>query len=581
VISGKHFIDGDMARHRTKRSAARRAVPRRCRQRGGMFLVLVLIVVMIATMAVYSFTELMLAYDESVHLTTSRVQCDLAIESASEATRLMLAQPRELRDEMGGVYNNPQLFRGINVVPGTSAVDRVNYAIVAPDLDELGQYSGIRFGLQNESAKLNVNTLVTLEANTSLMTPLLAVAEDTAAAEEGSFDANNLALSLLMALPNMTVDTAEAILDWLDEDDEPRDFGAELDYYYTLPTPYEPKNGPLDSIEELLLVRGVTPQLLFGVDANRNGLVDVSEQQMTMVDPTSSAALGWASFLTVHSIEGNQRDDGTPRTDVNQDDLELLYAELLDALGNEDWASFIAAYRVSGQPGATVASAALSGAAEEPTEENDDQASEVTGVWSAAALDDVDLSGGGGTTITQILDLIGATITVGEGDSREVLASPFMDDPVAMALYMPALMGNLTTQDYDRMPGRINLNECPAELLRGIPILDEETVEVILQARAESNDTENRRYETCPLVEGLITTDQMRLLMPLLTGGGDAYRAQVIGFYEKGNLFSRAEVIIDATTINPDVVLFRDLSHLGRGFDFSVLGVQAFDATTP
>jgi hypothetical protein len=36
--------------------------------RNGFFLVLVLIVIAIATMAVYSFTDLMLAYDDSAYL---------------------------------------------------------------------------------------------------------------------------------------------------------------------------------------------------------------------------------------------------------------------------------------------------------------------------------------------------------------------------------------------------------------------------------------------------------------------------------------------------------------------------------
>ncbi|QEG41538.1 type II secretion system minor pseudopilin [Roseimaritima ulvae] len=553
----------------------RRPPAGRQRRRHGMFLILVLIVVMIATMAVYSFAELMLAYDESVQLTASRVQCDLAVESGGEATRLILAEPRTTRDEMGGVLDNPALFRGVNIVPGTSAVDRVNFTIVAPNLDETGQFSGVRFGLQNESARLNINTLLALEENSSSLMPILELSEDASEDAGEEMDADNIALSLLMALPGMTVDAADSILDWLDEDDEPRDYGAESEYYQTLTTPYAPKNGPIDSIEELLLVKGVTPQLLFGVDANRNGVVDVAEQQYAAVDAGSASSLGWSAYLTVHGVEGNFRDDGTARINVNQDDLELLYAELSEALGNDDWASFIAAYRVSGEPGATLASAALSAGAEESDEQA--ETPETDGVWTAAALADVDLSGGGGTTITQLLDLVDATITIGNGDNQQVLSSPFLNTPVAMAVYMPALMGNLTTQEYERLPGRINLNECPAELLYGIPLLDEETTAAIIEARAQDTGSENRRYETWPLVEGLVTIDQMRMLMPLLTGGGDAYRAQIIGYYEKGNLYSRAEVIIDATTINPDLVLFRDLSHLGRGFDIAVLGAMALD----
>lgn len=56
----------------------------------------------------------------------------------------------------------------------------------------------------------------------------------------------------------------DAILDWLDADDQPRPFGFENDYYQSLETPYECKNGPMDSLEELLLIPGVTPELFFG-----------------------------------------------------------------------------------------------------------------------------------------------------------------------------------------------------------------------------------------------------------------------------------------------------------------------------
>jgi len=61
-----------------------------------------------------------------------------------------------------------------------------------------------------------------------------------------------------------------AILDWLDPDDDTGgsssgsyncDGGAERDYYTQLDEPYEPRNGPLESIGELRLVRGMTPQI--------------------------------------------------------------------------------------------------------------------------------------------------------------------------------------------------------------------------------------------------------------------------------------------------------------------------------
>ena len=63
---------------------------------------------------------------------------------------------------------------------------------------------------------------------------------------------------------------ADAILDWIDPDDAPRPFGAEADYYQGLAVPYAPRNGVPQCLEELLLVRGVTRDLLFGADANFN-----------------------------------------------------------------------------------------------------------------------------------------------------------------------------------------------------------------------------------------------------------------------------------------------------------------------
>jgi general secretion pathway protein K len=56
----------------------------------------------------------------------------------------------------------------------------------------------------------------------------------------------------------------DSILDWRDPDDFYRVNGAENDYYQSLKEPYYCKNGNLDSIEELLLVRGVTRDLFYG-----------------------------------------------------------------------------------------------------------------------------------------------------------------------------------------------------------------------------------------------------------------------------------------------------------------------------
>ena len=563
-----------------------------CKKRQGFFLIVVLVVIAVATMAAYSFTDTMLAYDEATHLSGDHVQTQAAADSGIEAVRMILAQPTDVRDSFGGVKENPALFQAANIVGVQDGGRACNFSVVAPGMDETGRLGGVRFGLQNESARLNVNALITLDNNSSTLMPLMAMTGMTSSpdasgigdpAASDSVSSESLASSLLMALPGMTLDTADCILDWLDEDDEPRPYGAEVEFYSTLPTPYEPANGPINSIEELLLVRGVTPALLFGVDANRNGVIDASEQQAGMVDINSASALGWAAFLTVHGLESNRRRDGTPRININQDDLEALYAELSTVIDNEDYATFLTTFRMYGQPAASM-TATLGAATGTPSQSqgrSSQQSSSPPELWSAAVFEQVDLTAGAAVKFSQLLDVIDATVTIGNGDNARVYSSPFTSDPVQMALYMPLLMENFSTQAFETMPGRININDCAAELLYGIPMLDEETATAILEARAQPSESTNRLYETWPLVEGIVTLDQMRTMLPLITAGGDVYRAQVVGYYETAATATRVEAIIDATTVNPKVIHYRDLSHLGRGFDLAVLGIRNLQAENP
>jgi hypothetical protein len=61
---------------------------------------------------------------------------------------------------------------------------------------------------------------------------------------------------------------ADSILDWKDSNRDHRLNGAEEDYYRGLDPPYSAKDAPFDVIEELLLVRGVTPRLFAGGKEN-------------------------------------------------------------------------------------------------------------------------------------------------------------------------------------------------------------------------------------------------------------------------------------------------------------------------
>ncbi len=56
----------------------------------------------------------------------------------------------------------------------------------------------------------------------------------------------------------------DCILDWIDPDDKPRLSGAESPYYLSQKPPYFSKNGAVDDLTELLLVKGISPQMFWG-----------------------------------------------------------------------------------------------------------------------------------------------------------------------------------------------------------------------------------------------------------------------------------------------------------------------------
>ncbi len=65
----------------------------------------------------------------------------------------------------------------------------------------------------------------------------------------------------------------DAIKDWIDADNEVTRFGAEDAYYQALDKPYSCKNAPIEFLEELLLIRGITKELFYGSE-KRPGISD-------------------------------------------------------------------------------------------------------------------------------------------------------------------------------------------------------------------------------------------------------------------------------------------------------------------
>ena len=174
------------------------------------------------------------------------------------------------------------------------------------------------FGVNDEAARINVNSVMLVDPSGSTLQ------------------------NMLLLFPNMTQTQMDSIVDWIDADETQHPSGAESDFYSGINPSYNSKDAPLDSLEELLLVQGFSPQLFLGNDRNRNGQFDQGED-----DGTGGLNPGWMSYLTVYSRELNIASNGLQRIYVNDNDLQTLYQNLQSAVGN-DLAVYILAYRLYG-----------------------------------------------------------------------------------------------------------------------------------------------------------------------------------------------------------------------------------------
>jgi DNA uptake protein ComE-like DNA-binding protein len=139
---------------------------------------------------------------------------------------------------------------------------------------------------------------------------------------------NKMTFEDLMTLPFMTEDVADAILDWIDADEDPNTLGAEAAYYQGLPFPYEPRNAPIRSLFELELVAGVDPWFVRGEDWNLNGILDPNENDGNASDPPDNADgildAGWSGIITADSLDGGWAASGQARlnlTEASESDL--------------------------------------------------------------------------------------------------------------------------------------------------------------------------------------------------------------------------------------------------------------------
>lgn len=144
---------------------------------------------------------------------------------------------------------------------------------------------------------------------------------------------NTADVTQLVKLPVLSdnPDIACAIVDWRDSDENPTETvggtGAESDYYQSLNPPYSAKNAPFDTVDELLLVKGITSDLFYGAagsNSSANSVTGISSDlSSTITSGDTSNSL--SELVTTYSLEQNVASDGTARVNVktaSQSDLQ-------------------------------------------------------------------------------------------------------------------------------------------------------------------------------------------------------------------------------------------------------------------
>lgn len=211
--------------------------------------------------------------------TLSELQAESIARGAEQYVLSILASYRDSLDDL-----TESQFMQIPVGTGYFWIVRPNY----------GDNSLPTYGLLDETSKLNLNTV---------------------------------SLDSLRLLPGMTDNLAGAIVDWRDTDDEVSNSGAESATYLGKRDGYRAKNAPFESVEELLMVEGMTPELLYGQPVAAGNIGREYYQTYGLYD-----------FFTVFSRQPNTASDGTARININTQRTEtrnFLREKLSGSRGDE------------------------------------------------------------------------------------------------------------------------------------------------------------------------------------------------------------------------------------------------------
>jgi general secretion pathway protein K len=130
----------------------------------------------------------------------------------------------------------------------------------------------------------------------------------------------------------------DSIMDWRDPDNLHRVSGAENEYYRSLTPPYTARNGPFDTVEDLLWVRGVTSEIFYGHDGahgqREENTHKIALREIFTVDsPIDRVNLRTASAEVIHAVAGIPLEKTRDFVEERKKLSDKTLADLLPLLG--------------------------------------------------------------------------------------------------------------------------------------------------------------------------------------------------------------------------------------------------------
>lgn len=494
--------------------------------RRGLILPVVLAVTGLLALLVTGFLYFLRAEVAGLDAATDAKQARLACESGLQE---FLATIRIAQHDVAAWYDVPERFRHALVFspefdresdPLRDMASRREYLESTPNPPPAWRYSIVaeipdgppgvmRFGTTPESGKLNINYASEAQI-TRLIEPLL--------------------IELNVENPQELI---ASLLDWLDPDDEPREGGAESDYYEGLDPPYDAKNGPLDSIEELLLVRGWTAALLYGEDVNRNGILDANEDDGDASFPYYDDAdgvldRGVAPYITVWSREPDLDNLGRPRINLRAGGGQIQ-EQLQEYFGDEIPLSEATINFLSGLNAQALG-----------------QARSIADLYTGAGLEQ-------------------QPATSEPNAPAQPAPAAVQDSPITLA-ELPVVMDEFSVRANPdpraMIAGLININTAPPRVLALIPNITDEAVTGIVAKRADLDPAELTTV-AWPLTSGAVDLATFRQIAPYITTKAYQQHVEILGYADHRKLMRRMEWVVERIGPVTRILYHRDLTRLG------------------